>query len=813
MTPRTKFSIVAAAALLLVGAIATGVSCAVSYIQGKDLSTRAYRELELEHFDAAIALYDSASRKLLGSTDLALVYGNRGWCYTKKQNDDRAIRDFTESIRLDSRPVYSVLDRGLAYHRKGEFEKALSDYDTAVFKDANTVDALYNRGLIFANRGEWMRAVADFSEAIRCQPANAQFFVERGMAYAALRQYDAAIANYDAALSFYPNHAGAYIQRAEAYRRKGDPVKGLADVTEAIRKMPKAARLYYARAFIYLERGATDAAIADCNEALRLKRDYDLAYLARARGYAQKHDWENCLNDADAALKIAPKSEWGHYLRARALMGRGEFDEAIFEFDQALALNPADVWANIFRAENYAYRNEYSRALDDLKKAVERFPDVAAPHLGLAWFLATCPNDAYRDGAQAVAEAIKACDLLDWNEWWALDALAAAYAEHGEFDEAIRYANEALSLPNASSQDRFLIEQRLAGYNYRIAARDWPPSSVGHGPLEEGMNAYAKKNYDRAIARLNLILPPNAGGSITAAWFDFFDGPNGERGFVPTAVADRRDRANAFYFRGLAFQKKYEWEKAIADFSAALRLEPDSAACRRERGYAYFQTIAFEQSLKDLDEAVRLQPDDAVAHYYRAKTLRSSRQLDAALEAANTAIRIDPKMADAYVTRAWIYRDRKDYDAALADIEKADWLEPNQVSTLDSRAQMLVAKGYYKSAAQDFRNLAKRFPNSAGARNAWAWFLATCPDAGWRSGNTAVIEARVACELSRWDDPRYLDTLAAAYAENGEFDQAVKYATRALEKLTESDPDHPQLVRHLAFFQRKEAWRSNLDEN
>lgn len=812
MTPRTKFWIAAGVALLIVGGIATAVFYAVSYVRGKALFARGYRESELGHFDAAIALYDSASHKLLSSTDLALVYGNRGWCYTRKEMDDRAIGDFTESIRLDPRPVYSVLDRGLAYHRKGEFEKALADYDATISKEPNEVDALYNRGLIFANRGEWIRAIADFTEAIRCQPKNAQFFVERGMAYAAVHQFDAAIANFDAALSFYPTHAGAYIQRAEAYRRKGDPVKGPADVTEAIRKMPKAARLYYARAFIYLERGAIDEAIADCNEALRHKRDYDLAFLARARGYAQKHDWENCLNDAEEALKITPKSEWGHYLRGRALMARGEFDEAIFEFDQTLALNPADVWAIIFRAENYAYRSEYSRALDDLKRAAERFPGVAAPHLGLAWFLATCPNDAYRDGSQAIAEAIKTCDLLDWNEWWAFDALAAAYAEHGEFDEAIRYANEALSLPKASPQERFFVEQRLAGYNYRIAARDWPPSSVGHGPLEEGMNAYAKKNYDRAIARLNLILPPNAGGSITAAWFGFFDGRYRERALVPTALADRRDRANAFYFRGLAFQKKDEWEKAIADFSTALRLEPESAACFRERGYAYHRTKAFQEALKDFEETIRRQPDDAMAYNYRAITLSALRQWDAALDAANMAIRIDPKLAHAYHTRGWIYHGRKDYDSALADFEKADWLEPNRLATLHSKAQMLEAKGYYKSAAQEFRTMSTHFPKSAEARNAWAWFLATCPDASLRSGNTAVFEARTACELSHWDDPGYLDTLAAAYAENGEFDQAIKYATRAVEKSPVSDTRHPHLVQHLAFFQRKEAWRSNLDE-
>jgi tetratricopeptide (TPR) repeat protein len=811
MSPRTRIYIIAAGGVLFIVTALTLLYYFVSYTQGMDLYQRAYGELEAGRYDTAITLFDAASQKRIGSTTLALVYGNRGWCYTKKEMDDQAIRDFSESIRLDPRPVYSVLDRGLAFHRKGEFEKALQDYDTAIAKDPNAIDALYNRGLIFTNRGEWTRALADFTEAIRCEPQNAQLFVDRGMAFAAVKQFDAAIANFDAALTFYPNHAGAYIQRAEAYNRKGDPAKGLADITEAIRKQPKVPRLFYARAFIYLERGAIGKGIADCDEALRLAPNYDLGYLTRARAYAQMRDWEKCLSDADAALKITPKSEWGHYLRGRALTARGEFDEAVSEFDQTLRLNPADTWAIMFRAEDYAYRREYSRARDDLEKAVARFPGAAAPHHGLAWFLATCPNDAYRDGTQAIAEAIKACDLSDWNQWWAFDTLAAAYAEHGEFDEAIRYANEALSLPNASPRERYFVEQRLAGYNFRIAARDLPPSSIGHGPLEEAISAYARKDYDRAVARLNRILPPNPGPSITAAWFHF-EGAYGEQGPAPTALSDRRDRANAFYYRALAYQKKHEWDNAIADFSMALRLEPDSAACLRERGYTYYQKSAYEQALADFDESIRREPDDAVAYCHRADTLSATHQWDAAMQAVTTAIRIDPKLAEAYYTRGWVYHARKEHDLALADFEKADWLEPNREPTLHAKARMLYSEGYYKSAAEEFRTVARRFPKSAEAQNGWAWFLATCPDGAFRNGTTATIAARAACELSGWEDAAYLDTLAAAYAESGEFDQAVKYATRALEKLPPSDADHSRLMQHLVFFRKKEAWHPDSDE-
>jgi tetratricopeptide (TPR) repeat protein len=811
MTPRTRFLIVAAIALLFISGTATAVYCVISYLQGKSLYARAYRETLSGHYPDAIVLYTAATHKILDPTTRALAYGNRGWCFAKLHNDTQAIRDFTESIRIDSRPVYSVLDRGLAYHRKGEFEKALADYDTAISKDPNVIDALYYRGVIFANRGEWTKAIADFTEAIRCQPDNPQLFVDRGMAYAALKQLDAAIANFDSALSFDPIDADAFIQRADAYRRKGDPRKGLADVTEAIREMPKRPGLYYARAIIYLDRGAIDEGIVDCNEALRLEPDYDLGYLARARAYLHKRDWEKCLNDADAALKIT-NSEWGHYLRGRALTARGEFDEAISEFDQALALSPVDTWAIIFRAANYAYRSEYTRALDDLKKAVERFPGVATAHYGLAWFLATCPNDAYRDGAQAIAEATKTCDLSDWKAWWALDALAVAYAEHGEFDEAIRYVNMALDLPNASPQERFLVEQRRTAYNYRIVVRDWPPSSAGHGALEEAMTAYAKRNYDLAIARLNLILPPNPGASITAKWFHFFDGSYTQHGFTPAALSDRRDLANAFYYRALSYEKKDELDNAIADFSTALSLEPDSTTCLRDRGFAYYQKSAYVPALEDFADVIRRNPDDALAYCYRAETLNAEHQRDAALEAVNTALRLDSKLGEGYFTRGWIYYARKEYDLALADFEKANWIEPNHWSTLEAKARTLAAKGNYQTAAHEFRAVAQRFRKSAEPRNAWAWFLATCPEQSVRNGAEAVIQARNACELSRWDNAAYLDTLAAAYAENGEFDQAVKYAMRALEKLPVSDPARPRLMQHLDFFRRKEAWRSKPDD-
>jgi cytochrome c-type biogenesis protein CcmH/NrfG len=76
-----------------------------------------------------------------------------------------------------------------------------------------------------------------------------------------------------------------------------------------------------------------------------------------------------------------------------------------------------------------------------------------------------------------------------------------------------------------------------------------------------------------------------------------------------------------------------------------------------------------------------------------------------------------------------------------------------------------------------------------------------------RNGKEAVAHATLACELSKWANQDFVDTLATAYAEAGDFDRAIKYMNDALSKLAPDAEERGELEKHLASFKRREAWR------
>jgi tetratricopeptide (TPR) repeat protein len=182
-------------------------------------------------------------------------------------------------------------------------------------------------------------------------------------------------------------------------------------------------------------------------------------------------DLEAALADYSEAVRLLPTSARGVARRGSLLLEMHRLDEALADLDAAIRLDPKDSHSHNQRATVLYLKGDRAGALSDHREALELDPNNLSSLNGLAWLHAVSPEAPMRDGAKAVELATSACERTAWKVPGFLDTLAAAHAECGRFDEAIRLLEQALLLPGDGHTDEY--RSRIALYRerqpYRIA--------------------------------------------------------------------------------------------------------------------------------------------------------------------------------------------------------------------------------------------------------------------------------------------------------------------------------------------------------
>jgi tetratricopeptide (TPR) repeat protein len=279
---------------------------------------------------------------------------------------------------------------------------------------------------------------------------------------------------------------------------------------------------------------------------------------------------------------------------------------------------------------------------------------------------------------------------------------------------------------------------------------------------------------------------------------------------VLAGLAYRPLLARFYYSRGFTSNQQRQFDKAIADYDEAIRLDPRYADAYFARAFAWNEKKQFDKAIADYTEAIRLNPKNADAYVNRGSIHNVMNDHDKAIADYSKAIRLHRKGAQIYSARGMIWAKKHLYDKAIADYDAAIRLNPTVASVYDHRGFAHTQMHEHQKALADYTEASRLASNDAFAHISIAWILANCPDHRLRDGERAVASATRGCELSAWKVPGYLETLASAYAQKGDFESAVKWQTTANALHTEAQRKTAGEQR-LRYFQNSK-WDDKVDE-
>jgi serine/threonine-protein kinase len=256
--------------------------------------------------------------------------------------------------------------------------------------------------------------------------------------------------------------------------------------------------------------------------------------------------------------------------------------------------------------------------------------------------------------------------------------------------------------------------------------------------------------------------------------------------------------------RGEALRCLGRFDEAIGDFTEAIRLRPAVALGYVWRGLARQGKGDAEGALADFSKGLELKPDDWLAYYYRGRLVRRRRPQEA-LADFSRCLKINPQSAGAWEERARVHGQLGDRAGAIADFTSALKIRPSAVN-LNERAACFAAGGQYAEAIADLADAHRLQPDDARTCDSLARVLATCPLDELRDGEWAVELARQACERSQWKESDFIDTLAAACAECGQFEEAERHGQQVVDMADPEDREEPQ--RRLDLYRAGKPYRT-----
>jgi tetratricopeptide (TPR) repeat protein len=473
--------------------------------------------------------------------------------------------------------------------------------------------------------------------------------------------------------------------------------------------------------------------------------------------------WQNSHTLWSRALAFTSGNIIAQNNLGNALLDEGNVDEAIVHFENARQIKPDDPKAAFNLGNALIQKGRLNDGIENLTQALQLKPDYAEAHINLASaFLKVDRVDDAIDHYQKALQIIP-YQATAWND------LGYARLQKGLMGDAIACFKKAMQLDPRRAVTRNNLGNALvqqgdvdeAIAQYQTALQLKPDYAEAH--YNFGTALIQKGNVDDAINQFRLALqlkPDYANASYNIGVALFHQGKASEAAdYFQKAIRINPAYAEAHYNLGNALVQEGKVVDAIGQFRQALQIEPGQFITRNNLGFILLQTGDLDGAIDELQKVLQAKPDYPDAHYNLGNAFFQKGKLDDAIEQFRQTLQHEPGFAEAH------------YRLGTALLQRGEEIE----------------------ALSHFQQAIRFKPDFSDALNDLAWELATASESSVRDGKKAVELALHANDVVNKKDVDILDTIAAAYAEAHEFEQAVRTAREAIQ-LAESSGNQERLA-------------------
>ena len=274
------------------------------------------------------------------------------------------------------------------------------------------------------------------------------------------------------ALALDPDNPVALAGVAADLTRAGNVSGAILCLQSAVASQPDYADAHYNLGNALAVSGRFDEAATQYTEALRLNPRAADAHNNLGSMDVRLGRPDEAMAQFEAAIAVRPDFPEAQDALASLCLNKGRLDEARAHAAEALRLRPDFIHARLLLADILARQRDYPASISAYRQLLQLQPDTPSALSGLAWILATNPEDQLRNGAEALRLARHARELLAAPNPRVLASLDAALAEAGQFDEAIKVADQARQLAATSGQNDLANQAARRLESYR-AGKPW----------------------------------------------------------------------------------------------------------------------------------------------------------------------------------------------------------------------------------------------------------------------------------------------------------------------------------------------------